>query len=243
MGGSIDSQKTSKSSKLNTGSLSAGNRLSQSVSSLPEKKKENTGVTSDTKSSMARIRRLSEPKMSNSNPVTSVKPRSTVTVSKPKASDGSESKKISAIVNYDKSKAASLPELKIRTSKGPAVAQNKSTVKETSQKDISVKPTSGGAQLKRNDDKSTHHSDKDDNPVIGKTVMMLEKPSVPTVHAPERNLEVGKGHNIREKTKVVSDYAVIRAPVSPHTVDVVDREPIHELLQQPLQSNEVWLGR
>ncbi|KAL6189443.1 hypothetical protein ACLB2K_040832 [Fragaria x ananassa] len=226
------------SSKLNTGSLSAGNRLSQSVSSLPEKREENTSVTSDTKSSMARIRRLSEPKMSNSNPVTSVKPRSTVTVSKPKASDGSESKKISAIVNYDKSKAASLPELKIRTSKGPAVAQNKSTVKETSQKDISVKPTSGGAQLKRNDDKSTHHSDKDDNPVIGKTVMMLEKPSVPTVHAPERNLEVGKGHNIREKTKVVSDYAVIWAPVSPHTVDVVDREPIHELLQQPLQPNE-----
>ncbi|PRQ36644.1 hypothetical protein RchiOBHm_Chr4g0393911 [Rosa chinensis] len=237
-GGSTDSQKTAKSSKLNTGSHTAGNRLSRSVSSLPEKKKENSGVTSDPKSSVARIRRLSEPKMPNSNLVSSVKPRNTVTVSKPKASDGSESKKISAIVNYDKSKAASLPELKIRTSKGPAVAQSTSTAKEMSQKDVSVKPTSGGAQLKRNDDKSTHRSDKDDNPVIEKTVLMLEKPSIPIVHAPGGNLEVGKGQHVQEKTKVVSDYAAVWAPVSPLTVDVVDREPIHELLQQQVQSHE-----
>ncbi|XP_050371936.1 COP1-interacting protein 7 [Argentina anserina] len=238
MGGCTDSQKTTKSSKLNSGSHSAGNRLSRSVSSLPEKKKENTGVTSDPKSSMARIRRLSEPKMSNSAPVSTVKPQSTITVSKPKASDGSESKKISAIVNYDKSKAASLPELKIRTSKGSASAQGTSTVKETIQNDILVKPTSGGAQLKRNDDKSTHHSDKDDNPVIEKTVMMLEKPTIPLVHAPEQNSEIGKGQHVREKTKVVSDYAAIRAPVSLSTVDAVDREPVHELLHQRVQFNE-----
>ncbi|VVA16109.1 PREDICTED: COP1-interacting [Prunus dulcis] len=235
--GSADSHKTSKSSKLNSGIHSAGNRLSRSASSLPEKN-DNVGVTSDAKPSMARIRRLSEPKVTNSHHVSSVKPRSMVTVSKPKVSDGPESKKISAIVNYDKSKAATLPELKIRTSKGPDVDQSTSTTRGTTQKDNSLKSTSEGAQLKRNDDKISHHNDGDDNTVIEKTVVMLEKPSIPIVHTSEESLWDEKGHNIREKTEVVSEYAAIRAPVYPPTIATIDREPTNDLLKQQVQSHE-----
>ncbi|KAM1281702.1 hypothetical protein ACFX2H_022146 [Malus domestica] len=235
--GSADSHKTSKSSKLSTGNHSAVHRLTRSVTSLPEQKKDIAGVASNVKLSMARIRRLSEPKVTNGHHVSSVKLRSTLTVSKPKVSDGHESKKISAIVNYDKSKAATLPELKIRTAKGPDAAQSISTTKGVTQKDDSVKSTSEGGQLKRNDDKNSHHSDRDDNPVIEKTLLMLEKPSIPIVHA-EETLRDAKGQNIREKTEV-SEYAAIRAPVSPLTIDTINREPARDLLQQQLQSHEV----
>ncbi|CAN6725971.1 unnamed protein product [Malus baccata var. baccata] len=236
--GSADSHKTSKSSKLSTRNHSAGHRLTQSVSSLPEQKKDIAGVASNAKPSMARIRRLSEPKVTNSHHVTPVKPRSTVTVSKPKVSDGPESKKISAIVNYDKSKAATLPELKIRTPKGPDAAQSTSTTKGTTQKDNSVKSTSEGGQLRRNDDKNSHRSDQDDNPGIEKTVVMLENPSIPIVHAYEEKLGDVKGQSIREKSEDVSEYAAIRAPVSPLTTDTINREPTHDLLQQKIQSHE-----
>ncbi|CAN1279290.1 COP1-interacting protein 7 [Linum perenne] len=125
-GSSSPAVKASKSSKLSTGSQSAGNRLTRSVSSLSGSKMEDTTVTTDTKASMARIRRLSEPKVSGSlhakprkveQTPSSVKPKSAEPASKQKLLNGPETKKISAIVNYDKSKAASLPELKTRTPK------------------------------------------------------------------------------------------------------------------------------
>ncbi|KAK4539216.1 hypothetical protein RGQ29_031939 [Quercus rubra] len=241
--GSSDSKKASKPGSLNARSHSAGNKLSHSVSSFPETKKENTSVTSDTKASMARIRRLSEPKMGSSHHVSSVKSKSTEPVSKTKISDGPESKKISAIVNYDKSKAATLPELKIRTSTGPDVAKNKSAAKDMTQKVNGKKSstTSEGAKPKRNNESISHYSDGDDNPIIEKTVVMLEcdKPSIPTVHALEGNLEAQKGQynnlEIGKKSEVVSDYAAIRAPVSPFTMDRVDGDSSkHQSQEQPV---------
>ncbi|PON94790.1 COP1-interacting protein-like protein [Trema orientale] len=250
--GSADSQKTSKSSRLNVGSHSAGNRLSRSVTSLPEPKKEINGVTGETKASMSRIRRLSEPKMSNSHHVSSLKSRSTepVSKSKSKVSDGSESKKISAIVNYDKSKAATLPELKIRTSKGPEGTQSKLSAKEVTQKGNLTKSskTSEGAEAKKNNEKFSHHSEADENPVIEKTVVMLEceKPSVPAVHALEESLKVESrqigNHKTTEKTTVVSDYAAVRAPVSPLMMDTVDGEPTESQIQEKITSNEVAMS-
>lgn len=243
--GSNDLQKT-KHSKLNTGSQSAGNRLSQSVSSLSEAKKENAG---DTKASMARIRRLSEPKMSSSHHVSSVKQRSTASVSKSKVPDGPEIKKISAIVNYDRTKAATLPELKIRTSKGLDTAQSKSTAKETSRKGTGNKSsiTSDGAEPSKNGEKIAAHSDIDDNPIVEKTVVMLEceKPSIPVKHACEENLRVQKGQSdhlkTSEKAVTVSDYAAIRAPVSPLSTDTADSEPTGHQLSKPISSYKVWL--
>ena len=189
--------------------------------------------------------------MGNSHHVSSVKSQSAEPVSKRKISDGPESKKLSAIVNYDKSKAATLPELKIRTSKGPDVARTKSAAKEMTQKVNGKKSstTSEGAELKRNNENISHHSDGDDNPVIEKTVVMLEcdKPSVPTVHALEEIKEAQKGQydnfEIRKKSEVVSDYAAIRAPVSPLSMDRVDGESSEHQLHKPAISYEVWLAR
>ncbi|KAK0608852.1 hypothetical protein LWI29_036980 [Acer saccharum] len=222
--GSSDFQKVSKPSKMNAGSHSGGNRISRSISSLPEPKKENSGVTPDAKVSMARIRRLSEPKLSSSQHISSAKPRSAEPISKSKASDGSENKKISAIMNHDKNKVASLPELKVRKSKEAEVTHSKSVAKESTQKVNGTKSStsSEGTEQKKNKEKISHHNDVDDNLVIEKTVVMLEeKPSVSTAHT-------------REKNEVVSDYVAVHAPVSSLTIDGVDKEPIeHQLQQQP----------
>ena len=64
------------------------------------------------------------------------------------------------------------------------------------QKDNSVKSTSEGGQRRRNDDKNSHQSDRHDNPVIEKTVVMLENPSIPVVHAYEEKLGDAKGTEI-----------------------------------------------
>lgn len=249
--GSSDSEAASKPSRLSTGSHSAGNRLSRSVPSLPEPKKENSGVTADAKASMARIRRLSEPKMSSSHHVSSMKSRSAEPVSKTKISDGPETKKISAIMNHDRSKAATLPELKIRTSKGPDGARSKSAAKDMTQKvngnKSSTIPPGGGL---KNDENISHHSDGDDNPVIEKTVLMLkcEKPSIPIVHALEENAEAQKGQydsiEIGKKVDIVSDYAAIRAAVSPLKMDTDDYgEPSEHQSQERPTSYKVWLAR
>ncbi|XP_065861845.1 COP1-interacting protein 7 [Euphorbia lathyris] len=217
--GSSESLKSSKAGKVSTSSHSAGNRLSRSVASLPEPKKENSNITHDAKASMARIRRLSEPKMSSSNHVTSVKPRNTEPVSKPKVSSAPESKKLSAIVNYDKNKIASLPELKIRTMKRPDGSNGKSVAKVLPQSvnESRSNTTSEGTELKRNGDKNSHHSDGDDNPIIEKKVLIQEcdKSLIPALWT-EDNTGV-MGHS--------SNYAAIRAPVSQPNTEVLPGAP------------------
>ncbi|XP_044500034.1 COP1-interacting protein 7-like [Mangifera indica] len=247
--GSSDSLKASKPSKLNKGSHPGGNRLTRSVSTLPEPKKGNSAVTPDTKVSMARIRRLSEPKIISSPYVSSVKPRSAEPSSKPKSFNGPESKKISAIVDYDKTKAASLPELKVRKSKETDVTHGKSAAKESTQKVNGTKSstTSEGIEMKRNKDKKSHHSDGDDNVVIEKTVVMLEceKPSA-AVQKRKEIVEFKKGHSdgdkVVEKTKAVSDYVAIHAPLSPLTIDGADKEPMEHQSQEKPSSYEVMTG-
>ncbi|KAA8527782.1 hypothetical protein F0562_035349 [Nyssa sinensis] len=198
---------------------------------------------------MARIRRLSEPKTIGSHHVTSVKKRSAEPVSKPKLSDEPQSNKISAIMKLDRIKAASLPELKIRTSRGSLdVGESKSVANKTTQKVNGSKSsvTSETAELNRKNDKISHQSDVDDNPVVEETVVMLEceKPSIPIVHASEEKMGVQKGHygnhDIGEKIEVVSEYAAINAPASP--MDGVDREPIQSRLQEQPSSFEVKTG-
>ncbi|CAK7327272.1 unnamed protein product [Dovyalis caffra] len=239
--GSGNSQKVSRSSKLSTATSTAGNRLTRSVSSLSEPKKENSGVTPDSKASIARIRRLSEPKIRSSDHTSSIKPRNTGAVSKPKLSSGAESKKISALMNHDKSKAASLPELKTRITKGHNIVAGNSAAKEIPQKMNESKSisTSESTELKQNGNKISHHSDGDDNPIIEKTVVLeCEKPSIPSVHTSEQNIEVQDGHpnnyKVGEKTEALVDYAAIRAPVSPITMDEIDKKHTeHQLPKHP----------
>lgn len=200
--GSNDSNKAAKPSRLNSGNHSAGNRLIQSVPSLTKLKKENSDATHEKKVSMARIRRLSEPKMSISNHASSTKKRSTEPPLKAKVPNETESKKkISAILNLDKSKAATLPELKIRTPKGPGATIGNSKAQETMQS-VNYPSVSEGASasMERITAKVSHHSELDDNPVVEKTVVMLEyqKPSIRTGPASEDNLnpqiEVSSGN-------------------------------------------------
>ncbi|KAF2285514.1 hypothetical protein GH714_005200 [Hevea brasiliensis] len=91
--------------------------------------------------------------------------------------------------------------------------------------------TSGGAELKRNSDIRSHHSDGDDNSIIEKSVVMLEceKPSIPAMHTSEENIgsETGYSSNYKivEKAETLPNYAAIRAPVSPLNLDGADIEP------------------
>ena len=230
--GSNDYSKASRTSRLNTGSHSSENKLTQSVSSLPESKFEKGEGTTDTKASMARIRRLSEPKMSTIRQTSSVKPHSNGTISKTKAADGPESKKISAIVNHDKSKTAALPELKIRTSTASDTVQNRPSVKEKTQKSNGNKSSvnSDGTLPKKNKMRTSPCEDGDDNPVVEKTVVMLEceKPSAPTVHKSEEKIDTPKkqydNDEVVEKTETASHYVAIRATVSPPSMDMIDTE-------------------
>ncbi|XP_018808040.2 COP1-interacting protein 7-like isoform X2 [Juglans regia] len=232
--GSSDSQEAFRPSRASAANHSDGNRLSHSVSSLPEPKKENSGVIADSKASMTRIRRLSEPKMVSSHHISSMKSRSAELVSKTKISDVPENKKASATTNHDRSKASSstLPELNMRTSKGPDGSRSKSAAKEMTQKVNGIKSsiTSESAEVKRKHENIAHHSDGDDNLVIEKTVLILEceKPSISTVEAMEGNLKAQKAQHDNfgtgKKVEVVSDYAVIHSPASPLKMDRIDGE-------------------
>ncbi|GMJ01987.1 hypothetical protein like AT5G43310 [Hibiscus trionum] len=240
--GSAASLKNPKPSKLNTGTNSSANRLSKSAPSLAVPKKDIISVTPDAKASMARIRRLSEPKINGSARLPSVKSRNSEPSSKTKVFRGPESRKISAIVNYDKSKIASLPELKIKATKAHNITHSKSGGNEMTQKvNGSISSTTDVTELNKNPDKVPYDVNGDDGTVIEKTIVMLEreKPSVPIVNSSERTAIEQKGddgfYNIGRKTKkMVSDYVVPRALVS--SVDTLDKE---QCIQQRSRAYEV----
>ncbi|KAL5990527.1 hypothetical protein ACLOJK_011429 [Asimina triloba] len=135
--GSNDSQKTPKTKELNSSRL-VGSGLSRSVSSLRELKKENEVSMTESpepKAVSLRTRRLSDPKSSSSHRATLLKSGSNNPAAKKSLSDEPEVKNITAIMNLDITKSATLPELKIRTSRGNSeMAQNKSAMKEKMQK-------------------------------------------------------------------------------------------------------------
>ncbi|BAT94781.1 COP1-interacting protein [Vigna angularis] len=229
---SSDSLKLSKTSRLISRSYLDNNKLSRSVSSLPESKLEKDDSATDTKASMRRIRRLSEPKVNAIRQTSSVKPLGTGTISKAKAADGPESKKISAIVSHDKSKTAALPELKIRTAKASDIPQNRTSVKDKGHKlnDSRSSMASQGTMSKKKDIGTSSNGDRDDNPVVEKTVVMLEceRPYAPPIHNAEENFEIPDkqydNDEVTEKTEIASNYAAIRAPVSPLSMDIIDKE-------------------
>ncbi|KAL4296975.1 hypothetical protein GQ457_12G004340 [Hibiscus cannabinus] len=225
-----------KTSKFTDGTPSHGNRLSQPVSSLPELK--NIGsVTPDTKVSMARIRRLSEPKTSSSPLVSSVKSRNYDPSKKTKVSGAPERKNISAIVNHDKSKIASLPELKIKTTKAPDVTSSKSGGTE------SISLTADANEPSRNKEKVSLHTDGDYNTVVEKTVVLLE--SIPAVNSSEGTTIVQKENNgifkNRGETEVVSDYAAIHAPVSSLNLEAFGKE--HQVQKGNVSNTEKELSK
>ncbi|KAK4421781.1 COP1-interacting protein 7 [Sesamum alatum] len=243
--GSSDSHKASKASKLSEGSHTAGTRLIRSMPSLSETKKENNGLTPDPKATMYRIRRLSEPKKIITPPVTTMKARSAEAITKRKLSEGPERNKVSAIINLDKSKAATLPELKIKTPVSRAnKGENRSAVKDKQE----VNGTRSfmfpeNAEQNVDNCNTAHQIDADDNPIVEKTVLVLEheKPSHPILYSSKGNPEVQNqqhnNHDKGEKSNVISESAPIRAP--PSRMDRVDREPITCQRQKHSDYNEV----
>ncbi|XP_008802181.2 COP1-interacting protein 7 [Phoenix dactylifera] len=238
--GSNDSQKITRTSKLNGSS----HGLSRSVSSLHEIKKENNNSRPEAKTASIQARRLSDPKGTN---VQRASPLQSVTRDKvPKRGIPDESqKKISAIIQLDKSKSATLPELKIRTSKGPSNAVQNKAAKETLQKGVGSKTSraSETTQAKRTDDKTSRLSNSDDNLVIEKTVVMLENDvvSAAAVEASEAMKDRTYGADKIGKTGLDSEYAAIRAPPSPIIVGEIENFAEHKLDDQ-LNSYEVVIN-
>nr|GEV52865.1 hypothetical protein [Tanacetum cinerariifolium] len=207
VGSTINSKKPStSSSKIVDRNHSAGNnRLTRSLSSMSDRKKEIISVTPDSKvSSITHIRRLSEPKK-----ITSLKTRSAEPVSKPKLSNGGpETKKKSAIMSVDQSKAASLPELKIKTSSNLSQKLSAAKVKEH-------KPV---AKLNLND-RLSHQADVadvDNNPIIDKSVVMLEdkQPSISYAKEVDSNHEAGASSHAEPLPMEIIDKGTIS--VQPH---------------------------
>ncbi|KAL9161860.1 hypothetical protein ABFS82_07G049000 [Erythranthe guttata] len=163
--GSTEPLKASKASKLSEGSHMAGDRLTRSSSSLSEIKIERNVRKPDSKASTVQTRRLSEPKVVKNPLVSSVKTRSAEAGPRRKLYEGPEMNKISAIINLDRIKAATLPELKIKVSKSHENAGENTSSAVNDQKI--------GA---------------DENPVVEKNVVMLEyeNPSPPILHKEQK---------------------------------------------------------
>lgn len=208
IGSTSNSKKPSNSSKLIDGNHSAGNRLTRSLSSMSDTKKE---INSVTPVSMTRIRRLSEPKKINSTRTTTITTTATKTqragpVSKAKLSNGSETKKISAIINLDQSKVATLPELKIKTSK---LSSNL-----VSQKAREDNPVASSQVAKPSFNDTLLHTD--DNPIIiDKTVVMLEhKQQQLSISSKEFDSNHGTGANIHVVDKETISVQSQKHPIS-----------------------------
>ncbi|KAH6834648.1 hypothetical protein C2S53_009185 [Perilla frutescens var. hirtella] len=218
--GSGVSHKASKASILSEGSPVAGNRLVRSSSSLSDTKREINGITPDSKASMSRIRRLSEPKTITNPPVITMKTRSAEAVLKRKLLEGPERNKVSAIINLDRSKAATLPELKIKTTKLHVNAdENTSAVKDI-QKVNGVRPSvvPEKAELNAKTCSQRHELDVDENPIVEKTVVVLEceKPSAPTLQSPERKQQVKSSHAEKDPPNFASTTASEQPYMAPY---------------------------
>ncbi|KAL1191277.1 COP1-interacting protein 7 [Cardamine amara subsp. amara] len=185
--GSSDFQKFPKNSKVSTVSKSTGNMLTRSISPLPLSKRE-TRVSLDTQNkSVSRTRRLSEPKMGkNSVPSSSVRSRGTI--ASKKVSDAPEIKKISAIVNYDIAKIASLPELKIKPVKGSTNVLVKGVEK--------FKSSASEIEPSGNKNKPLSQNDVDETPVVEKTVVMVLPSSARSISTDQ--VKVSENSTIRE---------------------------------------------
>lgn len=224
--GSNDSDKAPKNTR--------SNGLSHSAISLTEFKK---GVRQEGSSASERIRRLSEPKGGSARNVPA-KVANNIQVTKRSLLEEPQAKKISAIIQLDRTKSETLPELKIKTyGTTSEVAKNKLTAKQQ-------KGSGSRSSLisEKKVEKTHSFSYSDENSVVEKTVVMLENEIVTT---PVQNSEgkidsVDKSHRDirRNMTGVDAGYIAIRALPSPiHGVEV--ESPIEGNLSDRLNSYEI----
>lgn len=212
---SSEPPKASKASTVKEVTRTSGHRLTRSSSSLSETKREkNSG--SDSKASISRIRRLSEPKTITNPLVTTTKLRSMDGVLKRKLFHGPEKNKVSAIIDLDRSKAATLPELKIKTTK----SSNSRSAGEDRHKTTGARPSEvpKHAEQHTNSSHTVHQTDVEENPIVEKSVVVLEseKPTFPVSYSSEAKSEVwNQQQNNRpkgEKDGMTSESACMPVP-------------------------------
>ncbi|KAJ0234723.1 hypothetical protein HA466_0271910 [Hirschfeldia incana] len=187
-----------------------GSRLTRSISPLPFSKRE-TRVSLDSQNkSVSRTRRLSEPKMGSSNSAPSSTVRSLRTVASKKASDAPEIKKISAIVNYDIAKIASLPELKIKPTKGANNVLVKGAEK--------IKSSASEIEPSGNKNNAV-----DETPVIEKTVVMVLPSSARSISVDQTN---------HDKSKFADKKAIETMQESGNDLVLVRPETLSDLITE-----------
>ena len=159
-------------------------------------------------------------------------------------------KKISAIVNHDRSKTATLQDLKIKTSKASDSGQNKSSMKQKKEKMNGIKSSvsSEGVLSKKTENPRSANDDGDRNPVIEKAVMMLEckKPSAPAIHMSQENIGVTKppcnNDRVTEKNETLLHCVADSASVSQLSSDTIDRKIAENQSQVQPISIKVFLS-
>ncbi|CAD5196475.1 unnamed protein product [Musa acuminata subsp. malaccensis] len=202
--GSSVPQKATKSSKLN----GSNHGLSRSLSSLPEIKRESKGLTPEAKADNLRPRRLSDPRGSYTQRGSSVKSVASAQVPKRNIPDESR-EKITAIMQLDKSKSATLPEIRINSPKTSSDRVKKESVsKDLLQRVTGRNSSQASDSINENLTGNKPPSNSNENPVIEKTVVMLENNVVtaPVVQQLDETLDTKEtSHGEESCTPIVID--------------------------------------
>ncbi|OAY65288.1 hypothetical protein ACMD2_11098 [Ananas comosus] len=222
---SPSSLKGSKFSDSDTSKLNGNaHGITRSVSSLSEMKKGSNDGTLDQKKEPLRAR-------------STLKSASSDQARRRSMPEESHTK-MSAIEQLDKSKLATLPELKIKSPKASSEAvQNKPASKEPSQKAPGSKtsPALENNQAKNATEKAPKPSISEDNVVIEKTVVMLEnevipaplvQPSEQTVDVIDRSYE----DDNKEMSAVNSGYLAINDDQKATNDNIVDELNSYEVI-------------
>jgi hypothetical protein len=207
-------QKTAKASKL----IGNTNAVSKSTSSLTDMKKEKSGKA---ESSSERLKKLAEPKTSSltDHPLN---PKS-ASVDHPRRRSmpqDTQRKKISAIMQLDQSKSATLPELKVKSPQAPAVVNNAVAAKEKKVVSHGAEaPTTETSGVNKINGNISRMNSSDDSVVVEKTVVMLENEVVSTppviLHSGRNAAKETSSDDRTEKPSPELEYTAIRGPPSP----------------------------
>lgn len=206
-----DPPKAAKASKLSDNT----NVVSKSTSSLTEMKKEKSGRT---ESSNERLKKLAEPKINSSTDYPLSSKSAKIEHSRRSTPQDTEVKKISAIMQLDQSKSATLPELKVKSPRAPAVVM-KDVVAAKEKKEDSPATKASSTQERKINGNVARMNNSDDSLVIEKTVVMFENEVVSTppvfLHSETILDEETSNDDRMEKPILESENNAIRDPTSP----------------------------
>ncbi|KAG8061924.1 hypothetical protein GUJ93_ZPchr0003g16719 [Zizania palustris] len=195
-------------------------------------KKENSGRN---ELSSERLKKLAEPKSNGLTGHTSNSKFASADHSQRRSMpEDTQTKKISAILQLDQSKSATLPELKVKSPRDTSISvKNKRIAKETKDGKAGVKapPTSEITDGKKANGKVSRISNSDDNVVVEKSVVILENEVVstpPVIVPPGETAENETSSNDRTQNPSLElEYTAIRAPPSPVVLLGAENPTIH----------------